>query len=206
MFTEVVSAVEGMTELHKMERGERESVDFTGERSLFRRVPAARPVLQWEESPQRALSSWENHGCLVLWIPRLNRNKYYISETYWQTNFSSALIDIKDISLVEPAWYPPYSENALHVFAKKPYQQRGRGEWLSIFPSKKRHFHMKTTEKNDDSILKRNRCMIFAHCSYQSNTVRFAKRTDITQLLKMGSIRHQIMVLLGGNFVSCCWC
>ena len=124
---------------------------------------------------------------VALWDERIAtqpaRNKEYVSETYWQTNFSSALIDIKDIPLVEPAWYPPYSENALHVFAKKPYQQRGRGEWLSIFPSKKRHFHMKTTEKNDDSILKRNRCMIFAHCSYQSNKVRFAKRTDVTQLL-----------------------
>ena len=44
MFTSiVVSAVEGMTELHKMERRERErereSVDFAGVRSLFRRVP-----------------------------------------------------------------------------------------------------------------------------------------------------------------------
>ena len=50
MFTSnVVSAVEGVTELHKMERGERErgreSVDFAGVRALA--LPTrARPVLQ----------------------------------------------------------------------------------------------------------------------------------------------------------------
>ena len=64
----------------KWREGERESVDFVGVRSLFRRVPG-RFVLQWErreESPQRALSGWENHVCQVLWIPRLNLKKQVI--------------------------------------------------------------------------------------------------------------------------------
>ena len=54
---------------------------------------------------------------------------------------------------------------------------------------------MKTTEKNSDSIVKRSRCMIFAHYSYRS--IDLGAVCDKDRHYATSETVAQIMVLLG---------